>query len=101
VDELRVKYFRVDADPGYVQFDAVDGSEPVLLEALNDGAGIFKLNLKEGQFHHSGSPTGSGKFKIELESGNYFDGIVVETEPPTTPDGKNSPPEITFILQAQ
>lgn len=101
MNQMAVKSFRVDAAPAYVQFDAVDGQGEVLLEAQNDVPGSYKIRMKAGQFSHSGTPTGPGKFELELKMGTSLKGEVIATEPEVTPDGLNSPPEIVFILRAK
>lgn len=101
MNDSAIKYFRVDAAPAWVQFDAGMHQEPVLLEPSDDVPGRYSIRLKAGQFQYSGTPTGPGKFKVELQMGTWFEGEIISTNPTDTADGENSPPEIEFILQAQ
>jgi hypothetical protein len=101
VDELKIKHFAVEARPAFVHYDSTSVSDAAALVSLDDGPGRYKVSLKEGQFSHSGAPTGNATFTLELYSGGSLEGNVIGTEPATTPEGKNSPPEITFILQAR
>lgn len=101
MNDLANKYFRVEAPPAWVQFDAAKNREEVLLVSSNDAPGRYSVLLKEGQFEHSGTPTGFGTFKVELQMGTWFEGEVLTTNPAVTAEGKSSPPEIEFILQAR
>lgn len=101
MDKLPIKHFRVEAPPAWVQYGAASGAEPVMLEPLGDRDGSYKVRLKRDQFDHSGSATGNGTFELELIAGNTLYGDVLSTEPALTPEGENSPLEITFNLQAR
>lgn len=101
MNDSAIKYFRVDAPPAWVQFDAKDSQDVVLLESKGDAPGSYRVRLRAGLYQHSGTATGPGKFKIELQMGTWFEGEVLSTNPVDTADGENSPSEIEFILQAK
>lgn len=101
MEKNKIKRFAVEAKPAFVHYDAKSVSDAAVLVSIDDGPGRYKVSLKEGQFSHSGTPTGNATFTLDLYSGGFLEGNVVGTEPATTPEGKNSPPEITFILQAR
>lgn len=94
----KVVSFIVSAPPAFVRYDVTTGKEDVFLEGVDDAPGRLKVVLKEGQYHHSGSPAGDGDYKIRLENGAFHEGRVLFTVPRVTPDGKNAPEVLEFHL---
>ncbi len=87
MEKLKIESFTVTAPPAFVHYEVKLGIDPVFLEALGDAPGRYKVILREGQFHHSGSPTGDGEYTIQLENGAHHSGRVLYTVPRTTPEG--------------
>lgn len=95
-----IKYFRAENSTGYISFDSNSCAEEIFLERKNEGSGRYNLHLKIDQCLHSGLPTGSGTFQVELFSGEYFEGKVLSTQPSITVQNDDYPDEFEFLLVA-